>query len=279
MAELRGEAAGALKYALTGKASGARAVRTWWEAADLLRQAAPAKPWSFSVSVTSHVHAAKTYYHRKFRINELAQLEGAGLTWKDHVSCADTLRWLALISPALRERFQLLGIEELMGNLDWWEADWSDRVYLETLLDPTESWGRTGAFMGAVGLACKESGQRGLAVDAVAHGLGTGRLSPRMLGEVMGEASSTGMVTCQRWARSFDELRRFVSLDGLFETLQTFFAFAASDFDAKPLLGPLLEVAVGLGRPIDSATARATLQRLKGTGKAGKQAAQILEIG
>jgi hypothetical protein len=273
-----GEPGDVIAYALGEPYGKARRTAQWWQAADLLRASRSGQPWSVNVKVTTSVYSGKTYHHRQLRVPELERRGGAGLVWKDEVESAESVRWQSTISPALRESFQLQGIEQIANNLDWWGADWSDRVYLETLLQPAETWSRAGLYLAALGLSCKEAGQRGLAVDAVAQGLSSGRLSPAALGEVMARVSDTGMITARRWATSFDELRRFVSGDSLFETLQAFFAAPPrTDFDSKPLLGPLLEIGVGLRRSVSDARARTTLEGIKG-GKAGKQVAQLLEV-
>lgn len=273
-----GEAAEVLRYALGGPA-GKRRTPIWWEAADLLRDSRMARAWTFHVKVSSHEVAGKTYYHRELRIPELANRGGAGILWADGTDSVDSLRWQATLGPALRESFQLLGIEQIANNLDWWSADWSDRVYLETLLERAEPWQRAGAFLAALGLSCKEPGQRGLAVDAVAQGLASQRLSPARLGQAMGEISASGMITPRRWATSFEELRQFVPQEPLLSTLEAFLASKAAEFDARPLLAPLLEIVVGLGQAPHVEGAQAALRELAlGGGKAAKQAARILSL-
>lgn len=274
-----GEAFEALRYALGGPV-GRRKTTLWWEAADLIRDSQKERPWSFEVKVSSHEVAGKTYYHRHFRIPELARRGGAGVIWSDQTDSADSLRWQSLIGPVLRDSFQLLGIEQIANNLDWWSADWSDRVYLESLLQPSERWRREGAVLAALGLSCKEPGQRGLAVDAVAQGFASTRLSPQVLGQAMGEVSGTGMITGKRWATSFGEMRQFANPEHLLETLEAFLACVSGEFDARPLLSPLLEIAAELGKTVRDEGARRTLQTLaQGGGKSAQQAARVLNFG
>jgi hypothetical protein len=272
-----GEAGEALVAALGGPRKGSRGVAAWWEAVDLLRSRR-GLPWSLDVKTTSNVVAGKTYHHRRLSIPELPQRQGAGLIWKDEVESPHSLRWQTTISPALRESFHLLGIEQIANNLDWWGADWSDRVYLETLLVPDHQWTRASAVLVALGLACKESGQRRLAMDAVASGFSLARLQSHLLGDAMAELSGTGMITGKRWAGSFDEMRRWGYQEELFETLQSCIAGADRAFDLRPLLGPLLELSSVLRRSLSNTRARAALSAIRG-GKSGQQAAQILAIG
>ena len=276
---ISGQAAQALALAVGagGKKPILFSVAPWWTAAQNIRDAKPALSWSFQVKVASHTHAGKTYHHRTFDL-VLPATPADAVVWKDGTQDRSSLEWQAFISPAQLERFQLLGIREIANNIDWWEADWSDRVYLETLLCPHRAWPRTSTFLAALGLACKEAGQRGVAIDAVAQALQRGLLSPSLLGEVMAEVSSTKMITTKRWAASFQELRRFTSAETLFETLQSFLALVGEDVEVKPLMEPLLEIATVLRRPIRDERARRTLSALGKGGKAGKQALSVLAL-
>jgi hypothetical protein len=276
---ISGQAVQALAWAVgaPGKKPLLFAVAEWWTAAQNIRDADQPLPWGFEVKVSSHTHAGKTYHHRAFAL-VLPSSGPDAVVWTDRTQDRHSLAWQALICPARTERFQLLGIPEIANNIDWWEADWSDRVYLETLLDATRPWGRTSTFLAALGMACKEAGQRGIAIDAVGQALQRGLLSPSLLGQVMAEALSTGMLTTKRWAASFQELRRFAPLEALFEALQSLLATADETAAIKPLLEPLLEIALSLNNPIRDERARAALGALGQGGKAGKQAAALLAL-
>jgi hypothetical protein len=72
-------------------------------------------------------------------------------------------RWCAIVNPHWSEGWFAAGCRDLGGNLDWWQADWSTRAYLEPLLDSSIRLGDMGALLIALGIGAKEAGERGLA--------------------------------------------------------------------------------------------------------------------
>jgi hypothetical protein len=271
---INGEAGLALKFAL--RVDGGKLAKSslWSQAIDLLHQEpAPKLCFDFEVKVSQHEYSGKTYTHRHFEI--FSKQENAFIRWRDHEHEPQLLRWLAFTCPTRSERFHALGISRLANNLDWWEANWSERVYLESLLDLARPWSYTTAFLAALGLACKETGERGVSIDAVGAALG-GALLPELLGQAMAQAESTGMITHKRWASSFQEMRRFVNGGLLFEALQSYLAKAAPNSDSGVLLGPMLEISTSLGRPVTDPLARHYLAGFSGTGKSAKLAQQLL---
>ncbi len=275
---LSGEAVLALKYAL--KVEGGRvAKRSIWAAAIEFLQhpgpLAPALDFDYQVKVTHSEYSGKTYTHRHFAI--LSKETNPFLGWRDHQHEPQALRWLGIVCPAQIERFHALGITQVGNNLDWWEANWSHRVYFESLLSMTGSWGYTSAFLAALGLGCKEVGERGVSIDAIGAALG-GPLLPKRLGQAMAQAESTGLITHKRWAAAFQELRRFVGGDLLFQVLESYLAKASPEFDSGALLGPLLEIATAIGSSLTEPAARQHLATFDGSGKAAKLAQKLLSL-
>jgi hypothetical protein len=114
-------------------------------------------------------------------------------------------RWQSIAWPAGREFWACQGLEAIANNLDWWEAAWADRVYLENLLLDLPMGPRARLLL-AFGLACKQSEQVGLAVDACLLALGRGHLNGGLLGESLQAAAATEMIKPSRWARSLEQV-------------------------------------------------------------------------
>jgi hypothetical protein len=88
------------------------------------------------------------------------------------------------------------------NNLDFWEASWNDSAYLEVLGDPLTAFGPMATLLLALGLAAKEPGQVGLAVEAAIAALGDGRLAGQVLGGTMAGLLPSGLIKAARWAKS-----------------------------------------------------------------------------
>ena len=50
-------------------------------------------------------------------------------------------RWMATIQPGDREPWAAIGRLLLARNVDWWSAEWANRVFLEPFIDPVTSIG------------------------------------------------------------------------------------------------------------------------------------------
>ncbi|MBK7006803.1 MAG: hypothetical protein IPH37_18085 [Burkholderiales bacterium] len=72
------------------------------------------------------------------------------------------------------EPFFAEGAHALGNNLNWWEANWQNRAYLDVLIEPTTPMTPMALLLLAVALAGKEPGQTALAVDALAHSVQVG---------------------------------------------------------------------------------------------------------
>lgn len=229
----------------------------------------------------------KTVYHHKPSL-DVANLDAPGrfapegLTFRPIRSSVEMKRWCSTVDPHAMERWFAAGCVELGDNIDWWEADWSTRAYLEPLLHPGVPIGPMGALLIALGLAAKEAGQSGLAVDALIMAGGDGRLDPGWLGTALREAEASGAIKFARWAKQLGQAAQagaalarliFEALEILFESGQ---GKTSNDF------GRLLETAVEAGHLAGSRLTRQgavrTISDLQGKGKAGRAAQALLAL-
>ena len=100
----------------------------------------------------------------------------------------------------------------LGDNLDWWEARWENRTYLEPLVDPDVPLRPMALLVLAIGLAAKEPGEHGLATDAAIAAIADGRLDGTKLGSVMATLLPTGLIKAARWAKTLGEAARISPL-------------------------------------------------------------------
>ncbi|MFN8610682.1 MAG: DUF6493 family protein [Vulcanimicrobiota bacterium] len=114
-------------------------------------------------------------------------------------------RWQSIAWPAGRELWATQGLEQIANNLDWSEADWADRAYLENLL-LDQPLGPRACLLLAFGLACKQAEQLTLAVDACLLALGRGHLDGRQIGQALAEAVATDMIKPSRWAKTLAQV-------------------------------------------------------------------------
>ncbi|MFN3653402.1 MAG: DUF6493 family protein [Armatimonadota bacterium] len=121
-------------------------------------------------------------------------------------------RWGALTWPAGRHAWFGRGVEAVGGNLDWWEAEWTNRVYLEALLEPDTPLCETGVALLALALGAKEPGESGLGVDALIASVSDGRLDGARLGSALAALGGTGLIKAARWAKSLGEGARASAL-------------------------------------------------------------------
>ena len=136
-------------------------------------------------------------------------------------------RWCATVCPIWREGWFGAGCRDLGYNIDWWQADWSTRAYLEPLLDPQTAIGPMGGLLIALGLGAKESGENMLAVDALIAGLQEDRFSGDKLGRALVEASVSGAIKFSRWSKQLARVAQagakqanavFHAIEALFES-------------------------------------------------------------
>ncbi|MEO8161785.1 MAG: DUF6493 family protein, partial [Arenimonas sp.] len=80
-------------------------------------------------------------------------------------SDAGVTAFFATLVPSDLEAFFAEGARQLGNNVDWWEARWQDRAFLEPMLDPTLQFGEMCTLALVCALAGKEPGQTALAID------------------------------------------------------------------------------------------------------------------
>jgi hypothetical protein len=117
-------------------------------------------------------------------------------------SDAAVIQCIAWLRPCELDAFYAHGALELGNNLDWHEACWQNRAYLDVLLESTDPLTPMGQLMICVALAGKEPGQTALAVDAAAQCLLQGRVSVQALAEVLAALWATPLLKGPRLAKS-----------------------------------------------------------------------------
>jgi hypothetical protein len=199
-----------------------------------------------------------------------------------HGSGAASLRWGALTWPLARESWFAIGAYHLARNLDWWEADWAKRTYLEPLLDPDVPLKPMALLLLALGLAAKEPGESGLAADALIHTIEDGRLDPDGLGEVMASLLSSGIVKAARWAKTLGDAARMSPLHA--RAVAAAIERALQAKPAKPtrdlvaLLELLLELLMANGQALTPGPTREYLAGLDVSGKTAKLVTSLLAL-
>lgn len=224
------------------------------------------------------VNRYEQFTHRKLSIGgprlSADFLEMASLHQQSSRGGLALLRWQSTLWPAGREWWAAQGLEEIANNVDWWEANWGQRAYLESLLFPLP-WGHHSRLLLAFGLACKQAEQAGLAVDAALLALSQGDLTGLELGQALVEVAATGMVKGNRWARTLAEVGNAQPL-AVWEAVQGLVSGGPPDFDLGPLLPLLWELCHQLRRPPEAARPR--LEGYSGSGKAATLARKLAAL-
>ncbi len=187
--------------------------------------------------------------------------------------------YAATLLPSSLETYFAEGARAIGGNLDWWEAQWHNRAYLQLLLDPTVPMTPMATLLLALGLAGKEPGQAALTVDAFVQCHAEGRLDTAALAAAARDLLRTPLVKASRYAKS---LRAALRIDPGAASAVTdiLFAMLAANPAEPPkdtalLLELLQEVTLGGRLPLPSG-ARATLEALQLSGKGRGLKASLL---
>lgn len=192
-----------------------------------------------------------------------------------------SVRWTATIWPLARESFFAAAAADLADNLDWWEAQWQHKVYLEPLLDARTPLRHMGLLLLTVGLAAKEPGEYGLATDVAIRAIDDGRLGSDNLGRMLAELLPTGLIKPGRWQKTLAETARFSPRHALVvqQALQTCLQGdpAALPRDYAKLLDLLHELSIELRQGVADAGCRELLARVT-SGKAAKSAKALLAL-
>jgi hypothetical protein len=232
----------------------------------------PGKPPSLLYpTVVMHAREAKREY------------AGDWLWWGAHgcgsgAEAEADVRWCATLQPADLDPFFLEGLARIGNNLDWWEAHWEDRSFLEPLLEVRTNLSDVAIRLLTLALAAKEPGIRGLAADAAGHALADGRLAPNALGASLADAWSSPLVTPRRYALALAAASHASSqIRGLVRQAMTFGLRAKPHTDAAQILEHLYEVCHADATGIEDPDARSTLASYT-SGKAGRLAKSLLAL-
>jgi hypothetical protein len=199
----------------------------------------------------------------------------------EHLDVA-AIRWARSVWPAGREAWSAAGALLIGHNLDWWEAQWGNRTYLEPLLDPDVSLKPMALLLLVLGLAAKEPGESGLATDALIATIEDGRLDGSILGAALASLLSTGLVKASRWAKTLASAARTSSLhaavvrEAIERALQGDPVKAPKDL--QTLLELLKELLIESGCRLSCPESRHYLSGLKSAGKTGKLARELLGL-
>ncbi|SDN71693.1 DUF6493 family protein [Polaromonas sp. JS666] len=200
-----------------------------------------------------------------------------GERWQTETD-ASTIGFAASLQPSNLEPFFAEGARTLGNNVDWWEAQWQNRAYLDVLLQPTTPMTPMACLLLAVGLAGKEPGQGALAVDALARSVQDGRLDLTAMGQTLARLWATPLVKGPRLAKSLAAATQahaampaavFALLCAMAEVQS-----GAPRKDLSPLLELLLELKLTQGLDLPGST-RTALQAMRLSGK-GKLAVKAL---
>ncbi|HTM47095.1 MAG TPA: DUF6493 family protein [Bryobacteraceae bacterium] len=122
------------------------------------------------------------------------------------------LRWAATVLPACRESWYAAGCVAIGDNLDWWSAEWANKVFLEPLAEPGAAPGTMGMLLIVIGLAAKEAGEGTLATDALSGAVGDGRVNKESLGRALARLFSWDHVKMARVMKRLSQVARCSSL-------------------------------------------------------------------
>ena len=125
---------------------------------------------------------------------------------------AGAIPWLKSVWPIAGESFFAQGIEAIASNIDWWEARWENRAYLEPLLDADVPLRPMALLLLTLGLAAKEPGEQGLATEALIAAIRDGRIDGIKLGGAMAQLWPSGLIKMARWTKALADAARVLAL-------------------------------------------------------------------
>ncbi|HEX5104981.1 MAG TPA: DUF6493 family protein [Pirellulaceae bacterium] len=314
LGKLKGELADAARYALGAeKPAIGKTVALWIAAArardpqaddplvekkfpDLGPGGGTAARYEWSFRPGSHTHAGKTYHFVRYRLEiepkMPKQVESDLPTvlmnrLPEYVSRGEAaeIRWRASLWPAGREAHLVRGVRLLANNVDWSEAEWGNKVFLEPLLAPDEPLGELARVALCLGLSAKEPGEHTLAVDALIAAIADGRVDGQNLAPTLAKLLTTGDIKPGRWAKVFGDVARVSPLHGHIVQLMLENTLAAAGQaladppkDLHHVLELLIELHAESGTAIESKSVRDALTNITASGKAGKAAKALLAV-
>jgi len=193
-----------------------------------------------------------------------------------------SIHWLSTMWPLGHESFFASGAARLGENLDWWEASWWNRCYLEPLLDTNVPLQPMGQLMLMCGLAAKEPGEHGLATDIAILSIEDGRLGTDNLSSMLADAFGSHFFNQTRVAKRLTDIAAASELHAYVVMLACELAIGNGSAGAGKLprgFGDILELMVETGtrldRPIANDDCRKFLGALKGSSKSAKAAKRL----
>jgi Family of unknown function (DUF6493) len=238
----------------------------------------PALHWSVSSSEGPYVFHSLDI-HADLAVSEGDGVELGGLLttkllthgrWQSEREAAN-IRFMASLRPDDLEAFYAEGAHAVGNNLDWWEANWQNRAYLDVVLESTAVLSPMGRLLVAVGLAGKEPGQTALAVDALVQCLQQGRVTSQEMGDVLAALWATPLIKGPRIAKSLAAVAAadLALASMVYSMLGTMLAANTTvpRKDCAPLLELMLELQLARGLTLPSET-RQRLERMEFTAKA-----------
>jgi hypothetical protein len=156
--------------------------------------------------------------------------------------------WLRMTWPGHLDRFLLQGCLAIASNLDWSSAIWSNREYLESLLDTAVPMDGAGATLLTLGLAARHPAEGATACDGLIAAIADGRMTAETLGQALiGLGMGRGRVQSKRVAQRLSDAARAshahaAVIRGALERL-----FATPPPEKRASRRPLAELALDLG--------------------------------
>jgi hypothetical protein len=213
-------------------------------------------------------------------VDELIDVCAHVLENPDNTKSAEELHWALWIWPMQREAWFGAWAQTYADNLDWWEAAWGNRVFLEPLLDPDVPLGAMARLMLGLGLAAKEPGESSLATDALIAAIDDARFDSDRFGETL--AFLAPLLKAARLARTFSRAARVSPLHrhliGRAAQASLRGNPGAAPRDLSALLEFLKESLVEGGEGVTDPDARKYLQKIKATGKTARLVRDLLEL-
>ena len=188
------------------------------------------------------------------------------------------VRWVATVWPQNRDPILEAGVEAVSQNLDWWEAQWHNRGYIEVLLDPALELTRPAYQLLALALAAKDPTESTIAVDAFIAQDRAGQLDINALAGELAQLISWGVTMPSRIAASLAHAwaDRPTTVPAVIE--RSLRPDQAALRGLLPLLELLHEGLVANAARVESGLARGLLESIQGTGKTARVARSLLAL-
>ena len=233
--------------------------------------------------VTSENQPKKVPIDMPSQLFQRNRVDETSIRFHDIGTTAGSIGWLATLWPAAYEAFFAAGAQCIGGNLDWWEAEWHNRCFMEPLLNSDTPLLDMGEVLLLCGLAAKEPGEHGLAVDITIQAISDGRLGTDNMGRMLTTGITSGHFNLPRLAKRLHDIANASDLHAyvVMYSAET----ACPNADAKQLprgIGDIFELLAEIGtqieRGIENPECRSFLAKITGSNKAAKAAKQLLSI-